>query len=99
MIENCTDFTNYSRYTYYEWASVNNRPEIVNCYDIRTSFPHQLIPVQYQGWFLLAFLIFGTVAICYGLCIVARDPMDKYQKKSPTCYYYMTEDEIKETFN
>ena len=96
-IANCTDFANHSQYIYYEWVIVNNRHAVSDCYDIRTSFPPQLIPMQYQGWLLLAFLIFGTIAIGYGLYIVASNPMDKPQ--DPNRYYYMTQDEIKEIFN
>jgi hypothetical protein len=94
MIENCTDFANHSQYIFYEWVSTNNGLLVYNCYDVRTTMPHQLIPMQYQGWLLLAFLLFGTIAVCYGLYIVARDPMDNPSKTDPNCYYYMTEDEI-----
>jgi hypothetical protein len=36
--------------------------------------PPQLVPVEYQGWVLLAFVIFAFVAIVYGLWLVATDP-------------------------
>lgn len=32
-----------------------------------STYPGQLIPVQYQGWVLLIFFVAGTIAVAYGI--------------------------------
>lgn len=73
MIENCS---NFSEFMYYEYGYINQSIVAVNCYDRRTYAPFQLIPIQYQGWLLLTLLIIGTIAIGYGLYVIAHDPID-----------------------
>ena len=33
----------------------------------------QLVPYEYQGWFIVLFLIFGTLAILYGLYLMTGE--------------------------
>jgi hypothetical protein len=47
---------------------------------------------------MVALLILGTIAIFYGLYIIAHDPLDNSPKTDPNMYYYMTEKEIKRIF-
>jgi hypothetical protein len=97
VVEKCA---NWSQYTNYLYGYTGNPPQmtIVDCYDIRTATPPQLIPYPYQGWFMVALLIIGTIAIGYGLYLIAHDPLDNSPKIDPNYYYYMTESEIKKKY-
>lgn len=44
--------------------------------------PYQLLPLEYQGWFLLIFIFVGTIAIVYGLYIVNQGINQKQDGKN-----------------
>ena len=35
--------------------------------------PWQLVPDEYKGWLLLAFLVVSTIALAYGFYLIATD--------------------------
>jgi hypothetical protein len=38
--------------------------------------PYNLLPYQYQGWFIVLFFIFATAAILYGIYWMNREKPD-----------------------
>ena len=43
--------------------------------------PNQLIPYEYQGWFLIGLTIVGTIAIIYSLYLMTGDEQWKKQPR------------------